>query len=126
MSKFVWRLIVTVLAVAVAVWLVPGITLGTADLTEQALTLLGVALIIGVVNAFVKPFAQALGTCLIVLTLGLFLLVINALMLLLTSWISAQVGLSFHVDGFWAAFWGALVIAVIGAILGGVLGTKRD
>lgn len=120
------KLIAGALATALAVWLIPGITLEASSTQEQVLTLVVVAAILGLVNAVVKPLAQTVGFCLIVLTLGLFLLVINALMLLLTSWISAQVGLSFHVDGFWAAFWGALVIAVIGAILGGVLGTKRD
>lgn len=124
--KILARLVVTAVATAVAVWLVPGISLTAPDLTSKVLTLLGVALVFGVVNMFVKPIAQALSTCLIVLTLGLFLLVINALLLMLTSWLSGLLGLGFHVDGFWAALFGALIISVIGALFGGVLGSKRD
>ena len=68
---------------------------------------------------------KVLGACLIVLTLGFFLLVINALMLQLTSWLAGVFGLGFHVDGFWPAFWGALIISVVGALLGGLLGSGR-
>ena len=107
MKQLLVRLVVTAAATALAVWLVPGISLTAPDLTSKVLTLLGVAAVFGVVNMFIKPIAQALGTCLIILTLGLFLLVINALLLWLTSWLAGQVGLGFHVDGFWPALFGA-------------------
>lgn len=119
---FIWRLIVTAAATAIAVWLVPGISI-TGE--NQVLTLVIVALIFGVVNAIVKPLTQALSACLIVLTLGLFLLVINALMLMLTSWLAGQFGIGFEVDGFWPALFGSIIIAVVGALLGGLLGNKR-
>ena len=123
--KFILRLVVTALATAVAVWIVPGITLTDTDRTSQALTLLGVAVIFGIVNAVVKPIMQVLSACLIVLTLGIFLLVINAAMLALTSWFAGVVGLGFHVDGFWAAVFGSVIISVVGALLGGLLGQGR-
>ncbi|HMQ65203.1 MAG TPA: phage holin family protein [Arachnia sp.] len=123
--EFVTRLIATALATAAAVWLVPGINLTASDAQGKVLTLLGVALVFGVVNGVIAPIVKVLGACLIVLTLGVFLLVINALMLQLTSWFAGVVGLGFHIDGFWPAFWGALIISVVGALLGGLLGGYR-
>ncbi|MBK7819595.1 MAG: phage holin family protein [Tessaracoccus sp.] len=123
--EFVTRLIATAIATAVAVWLVPGINLTSSDTTDKVMTLLGVALVFGLINSVVAPIVKVLGACLIVLTLGLFLLVINALMLQLTSWAAGLVGLGFHVDGFWPAFWGALIISIVGALLGGLLGSSR-
>ncbi len=119
------RLIVTALATAAAVWLVPGISLTASDTTDKVVTLLIVALIFGVVNAVIKPIVSVMSTCLIVLTLGLFMLVVNALMLMLTSWIGTQFGIGFHVDGFWAALFGSIIISVVGAILGGLLGSGK-
>lgn len=121
--QFLTRLIVTALATAAAVWLVPGIHLTGGDMSDNVITLLLVALIFGAVNAVIKPVVKVVGTCLIILTLGVFLLVINALMLMLTSWLSTQFGLGFHVDGFWPAFWGAVIISIVGALLGGLLGS---
>lgn len=122
--KLLLRLLASAAATAVAVWLIPGITLTADTVQDQVLTLLGVAVILGLVNAVVKPLAAALGTCLIVLTFGLFLLVINALMLMLTSWVAGQVGLGFMVDGFWAALLGSLVISLVSAVAGAVLGLR--
>ncbi|NHB84093.1 phage holin family protein [Tessaracoccus sp. HDW20] len=121
--RFLMRLIVTALATAVAVWLVPGIHLGSDN---QVVTLLLVALIFGLVNAIIKPLVTVVSTCLVVLSLGLFMLVINAGMLLLTSWLAGNFGLGFHVAGFWPALWGSLIISVVGAILGGLLGNNRE
>ena len=78
---------------------------------------LGVAFVFGVVNATIRPVAKILTFPLIILTLGLFALVVNGLMLWLTSTLSAALGLGFHVDGFWAAFWGALVVSIVSTIL---------
>lgn len=122
---FIGRLIVTALATAVAVWLVPGISLTSSDLGTKVLTLLGVALVFGAVNSVVAPLVKGLSACLIALTLGIALLVINALMLMLTSWLSGVLGLGFEVDGFWPALWGSIVISIIGALLGGLLGSSR-
>lgn len=76
-------------------------------------TLVSVALIFGLVNALIRPLLSALTCPLIILTLGLFTLVINAAMLALTGWIAAQLKLGFVVDGFGAAFVGALVVSVV-------------
>ena len=104
---------------AVAAWLLEGIhfagpTHGTAELKEKVLPLLLVALVLGLVSTFVEPVVKLLSLPFIILTLGLFLLVINALMLLLTAWLADQLDLGFHVDGFLSALLGALVVTVVG------------
>ena len=109
---FLVRLIVNAAALWVATRLVPGVTY-----EGGALPLLGVALVFGVVNAFLRPVAKILTFPLIIVTLGIFALVINGLMLWLTSSLSSALGLGFHVSGFWAAFWGGLVVSVVGTIL---------
>lgn len=124
--QFLTRLVVTALATAAAVWLIPGITLTGGDNSDKVITLLLVALVFGLVNAIVKPIVSALSTCLVIITFGIFLLVINALMLMVTSWLATQFGIGFHVAGFWPAVWGSLVISVVGSLLGGLLGSKRD
>ncbi|HET7328103.1 MAG TPA: phage holin family protein [Nocardioidaceae bacterium] len=114
-------LLINAAALVAATWLFEGITLTGADTTEQGLTLLVVAAIFGVVNAIVRPVVKVLSLPLYVLTLGLIAFVINALMLLLTSWISGQLGVSFHVDGFWTALGGSIVISIVVMLLGAVL-----
>ena len=112
------RWVVNSLAVAAATYLVGGISLTAGDTTGMVLTMALVALVLGAVNTVVKPVLQVLGGCLVVLTFGLFLLVINALMLMLTSWLAGGLGLGWHVADFGAAFWGALVISVVSMLLG--------
>ena len=68
----------------------------------------------GVVSAFVKPVVTFFSIPFIILTIGLFLLVINALMLMLTAWIAGGIGIGFHVDGFWTALGGSIVITLVG------------
>jgi putative membrane protein len=92
--------------------LVPGVSFDGG-----ALPFLGVALVFGVVNAFIRPVLKILTFPLILVTLGLFALVVNGLMLWLTSSLSASLGLGFHVAGFAAAFWGAIVVSVTSLIL---------
>lgn len=116
------RLLVNAIALAVAAWLIPGITLDEgATNGDRAITLAIVALIFGVVNAVIRPVVKLLALPLIILTLGLITFVINALMLMLTSWITDQFEVSFHVDGFGAAFIGALVITIVGWALDAIL-----
>lgn len=113
--KLFARILITAIAVAVAIWLVPGIS----PLGANAWTAIIVAaLILAVLDTFVKPLVEALSCGAVVLTFGLFLLVINALMLLLGSWISQQLGTGFVVDGFWPAFWGGIIISVVSWMLG--------
>ncbi|MGY1452086.1 phage holin family protein [Streptomyces sp. SS8] len=113
MVNFLVRTIANAVALAVAVWLLDDITLTGDDTAGKTLTLVLVALIFGVVNAVVKPITKLLSLPLLVLTLGLFTLVINALMLMLTSWLAEQFDLAFRVDGFWTAVLGALVISIV-------------
>jgi putative membrane protein len=107
-SGFVVRLLVNAVALWVATRIVPGVSY-----VGEWLPFLGVALVFGLVSAFVRPVAKLLALPLIVLTLGLFALVVNGLMLWLTSELSATLGLGFHVAGFWPAFWGALVVSIV-------------
>ena len=109
---FLIRLLVNAAALWVATQLVPGVTY-----TGGALPFFGVAVVFGFLNAFLRPIAKILTFPLIILTLGIFSLVVNGLMLWLTSRLSSALGLGFHVDGFWPAFWGALVVSIIGALL---------
>ncbi|GAA4578219.1 phage holin family protein [Planotetraspora phitsanulokensis] len=120
------KIILKVLIVAGALWvstqLVDGITVNTGSAAKQAGTLIAVALIFGLVNAVLKPIIKTIGCAFYVLTLGLFALVVNAALLLLTSWVADKVDLPFHVDGFVAAFWGALIVGVISWVLNMILG----
>jgi putative membrane protein len=79
--------------------------------------MLGVALVFGVVNAFIAPVLKVLSLPVQVLTLGLFTFVINALMLMLTGWLATSVGIRFTVDGFWSALLGSLVVSVVSGLL---------
>ncbi|MFC5214051.1 phage holin family protein [Streptomyces coerulescens] len=113
MKNFVVKTIANAGALAVAVWLLDKITL-TGDSTGKKIgTLLLVALIFGLVNFLVKPIVKLFSLPLLILTLGLFTLVVNALMLLLTSWFADKLDLSFHVDGFWTAVLGGLIISIV-------------
>ena len=109
---FIVRLLVNAAALWVATRIVPGVSY-----SGGALPLLGVALVFGVVNAVIRPVAKLLTFPIIILTLGIFALVINGLMLWLTSALSSTLGLGFHVSGFWAAFWGALVVSLVSLML---------
>lgn len=123
--RFLSWLVVNTLAVGAAVWLFDGITLSGDTETDQFVTLVIVGAIFGVVTSFVRPIVNVVSIILIILTLGLMLLVINALMLLLTSWIADQAGLGFHVDGFWAALGGSIVISLASMVLEAVLPGDR-
>ncbi len=107
------RWLINGVALYVAAELVPGIH---ADGGWQVLAVM--AIIFGLVNALIRPVLKFLTCPLIMLTLGLFTLVINALMLMLASWLGRQLGLGFYVAGFWpAAVLGALVISVVSFVL---------
>lgn len=114
------QIIATAVAVAVAAWLIPGIVVEGATPANQGITLLIVAVFIGVLNAVVRPILQFLTGCLIVLTLGLFLLVVNAWILMLASWLSGVFGVGFQVDGFWSALFGSIIISLVTMLLSGV------
>ncbi|MCW2817583.1 MAG: phage holin family protein [Marmoricola sp.] len=120
MKLLVW-LLVNALALGAAVLLFAGITLRQGTDTQVVLELVVVGAVFGIVTAVVRPVVRLLSLPLIVLTLGLALLVINALMLLLTSAISGSLGLGFHVDGFWTALGGSIVISLAAMVLHALL-----
>ena len=109
---FLVRLIVNAAALWVATQIVPGVTYVGGPMPFG-----GVALVFGFVNAFIRPIAKILTFPLIILTLGIFSLVVNGLMLWLTSALSGALALGFHVRGFWPAFFGALVVSIVSTIL---------
>ncbi|MFI7285364.1 phage holin family protein [Streptomyces anulatus] len=121
MKNFVVKTIANAGALAVAIWLIGDITLEGGSTGRKALTLILVALIFGLVNFLVKPVVQLLTFPLFILTLGLITLVVNALMLMLTSWLADVFDLSFHVEGFWTAVLGGLIISVVSWALNVVL-----
>ena len=111
------RLIVNAIALWVATVIVSGVELEGASTQDRVITLLVVAAIFALVNVVVRPIVKILSLPLYVLTLGLFTFVVNALMLLLTSWIADQFDVPFSVDGFWSAVLGGLVISFISWVL---------
>jgi putative membrane protein len=125
MKAFLFKVLAAALALWVATLIVPGIELEGSTFTDRLGTLLIVAIIFGLVNAIAKPIATLFSIPFIVLTLGLFLLVLNALMLLLTNWLASLFDLPFDVDGFWAAFWGAIVISIVTFVVGLFVGDAR-
>ena len=112
--KIVIRWIIVSLSLFIAAWLVPGIRVdGNAWVAYAAM-----AVILGLVNALVRPVLTLLSCPLIILTLGLFVLVINGLTLWLASAIAVNwFDIGFYVDGFWPAFWGALISSIVSVIL---------
>jgi putative membrane protein len=115
--RFLVWVTVNALALAAATWLLDGITLTGTTEGHRVVTLLVVAVVFGVVNAVVRPVVTLLSLPFIILTLGLLVLVINALMLLLTSWVAGRLELGFHVDGLWAAILGGIVVMLATWIL---------
>jgi putative membrane protein len=108
----IWRLLINAAALWAATRITPGISFD-----GDWRTLLVVALIFGVLNVSVRPLLWFMTLPLLIVTLGLFTFVLNALMLWLTGVVSEWLGLGFHVDGFGAAFLGALVVSVVSFML---------
>lgn len=104
-----------------AAWLLPGL-----EFRGTLLQLLLVAAVFGIVNSLIRPILTVLTCPLIVVTLGLFTLVINGLMLLLTGALSEAWGLGFSVSGFWAAFFGGLVVGLVSVVLSLLLPGRRQ
>jgi len=123
--RFLLRVLVSAVALAVATWAVAGIELEAASGWSRVGTLLAVALIFGVINATLKPLIKIVGCAFYILTFGLIALVVNGLLLWLTSWIAGKLSLPFHVTGFWAAFWGAIIVGLVSWLLHLLIGDKR-
>lgn len=118
-SHFI-RWLINTLALYLAVQIVSGV-----HYDKGPLGLLIVAAIFGLVNSTLKPLLTILSCPLILFTLGFFTLVINALLLMLTAWLSAQFDLGFGVDGFWPAFWAGLLIGIVSVFLSLAVGEKE-
>jgi putative membrane protein len=124
MKSFAIKVLVNGVALWVAAHVVKGIHLAanTTSTSSQLVTIFWVAIIFGVLNALIKPVMTILSLPVIILTLGLFALIVNAAMLELTSWAAGQFKLGFHVDQFfWDAVFGAIIITVVSMILNLVL-----
>jgi len=113
--RFLLRILINAAALWVAASFVPGIHAGSPT------SILAVAVVFGFVNALVRPFLKLVSCPVIILTLGLFTLVINALMLMLTAWLGQKFGIDFAVDGFVPAFPGALVVSIVSTVLSWLL-----
>lgn len=112
MTKFIIRWLINAVGLYAAVWVVPGI-----DYLGDWMGILWLALIIGLLNALVRPLLKFLTCPLIILTLGLFTLVINTGLLLLTRTIGQYFGFGLFVDGFWSALLGSLVMSVVSIVM---------
>ena len=117
MKQFLLRWVINTLAVAVAVYVMPGIQY------QKPLDLLIASLLLGIFNAFLRPVLMFLALPLLIFSLGLFTLVINALVLYFIGFLLRP---HFYVDSFWAAFWGALIISLVAMFLGILTGTNRS
>jgi putative membrane protein len=123
--RFVLRVLVSAAALGVATWAMSGIELLAGSGWTRVGTLLAVALIFGLINATLKPLIKVVGCAFYVLTLGLIALVVNGLLLWLTSVIAGDLSLPFHVTGFWPAFWGAIIVGLVSWLLNLLIGDKR-
>ena len=129
--RFLTWLLTTAIALATAAWLIDGIRFtgpdsGTAEIQEKLLPLILVSLLLGLISSLVKPVLTILSIPFIIVTLGLFLLVINAAMLMLTGWLAGKLDIGFDVTGFWPAVGGAIVITLVTWIVDGVIGTDDE
>lgn len=135
MGKFLVRVLINAVALWIASWILPGITVGTGGTEELAqgnetvalvLSYLFVGLIFGVVNALVRPIVSLLSLPITILTLGLFTIIINAAMLMLTAWLSGFTPIEISVDDFfWTAVFGAIIISIISLIANAITGTRK-
>ena len=119
--QLIIRLVVNGIALWIATLVVDGVDIEASTTTGEVLTILAIAAVFAVVNIVVRPIVKLLSLPLYVITLGLFTFVVNALMLLLTSWIADLLDVPFHVDGFWAALLGGLVISFVSWVINLVL-----
>ncbi len=120
------RFLANAAAIAIATWLIPGISLTNAQPQDQVLTILGVAVIFGLVNSLVKPLFKFAAAPLVLLSLGLFLMVINGVLMLLTSWLAGQLGLGWKVEDFGSAFLGALLVSVVSFVFNAFFSNRGE
>lgn len=123
---FVFRVLINALAIWLATLVLDGLdVVGGEDTATTVIVFLVVALVFGLVNAVVKPIVKLFSLPLYILTLGLFTLVVNALMLLLVGWLSERTDYGLRIDGFWTAVVGALIISIVSFVLNVAFKTKK-
>jgi len=120
MTKFILRWAINAIALFVAVSIVPGV-----NLEGGWISIFWLALIFGLINAFLRPLLNLLTCPLIILTLGLFTLLINTFLFWLTSVIGQAFNIGFTIDGFWPAFLGGLVVTVVSVVMSLILRDER-
>jgi putative membrane protein len=121
--KIIIRWAITAVAIFLTAWLVPGFNI---EGSNGFIAVIAAALVLGLVNAIIRPILVFLSCGCVVATLGLFMLVINALTLLLTSWICRSLGIGFYINGFWPALWGSIIISIISFVLSMILIDDRE
>lgn len=120
MSYLILRIMINALSIVVAVKLVDGLTF-----TGEWWKMIIVGAVFGLVNSVIKPIVKLFSIPFIILTLGLFTLIINTLMLALTASLSDTFHLGFHIKGFWSAFWGAIIVSVVSMLLSWITGLRQ-
>jgi len=120
MAYLILRVMINALSIAAAIKIIDGITF-----TGEWWKMIIIGMIFGIINALLKPFMMLFTLPLIVLTLGLFTLVVNALMLIVTAALSGPFNLGLHIDGFWSAFWGSLIVSIVSIFLSWITGIKK-
>jgi putative membrane protein len=120
------RVVLNAFAVWIATLLVGGVDVTTDSTGKKVATLVVVGALLGLVNATIKPIVKLLSLPLVILTLGLFALVINGLLFWLVAAVSDALGAPFHVDGFWSGFWGAIVVSIVSWLLSIVVKDPDD
>lgn len=125
--SFLLRVIINAAAIWLATVMLSGLeVIGGEDTATTVIVFLVLALVFGLVNAIVKPVVKLLSLPLYILTLGLFTLVVNALMLMLTAWLSEQTDYGLRIDNFGTAVLGALIISIASFLLSVVIPGARD
>jgi putative membrane protein len=124
--RLILRLLANAAALAVATWLLSGISLTAPTLEGKIVTFLIVGAVFGILNAIIKPIFQIVTIPLVIVSLGLFLIVINACMLLLTSWLAGIFDLGWNVDGFWTAVLGSIIVSIVSFVLNVFIPERED
>jgi putative membrane protein len=120
MAYLILRIMINALSIAAAIKIVDGITF-----TGEWWKMIIIGIIFGIINALLKPLMMLFTLPLIIFTLGLFTLVVNAVLLILTAKLSGPFNLGLHIDGFWSAFWGAIIVSIVSMLLSWVTGAKK-
>ena len=122
--NFIIRWIVTAVAVGAAVWIVPGIT---AVGSNSTIAIIVLALVLSLINISLKPILQFLSMPISILTLGIFYLIVNALMLELAAWAAGGIfGSGIYISGFGSAFFGSIIISIVSAIMNSIIGNNEQ